>query len=139
MDAAVRVALQELGDRRALPERLQELDLGVGQRDEHRGDAVVGLRHRGRHLGAERRAIDVGGLADIAHRDGDVIETSDHLLLTMRLCPFTPTLSPTGRGSAQGERRPRRYSASTCTWHMGFLPQWTAMAERTAPRTASIS
>src|SRR5262249_17410307 len=35
VDAAVRVALEESRDRRILAERLEQLDLGVGQRDEH--------------------------------------------------------------------------------------------------------
>src|SRR5262245_25442766 len=33
VDPAVRIALEELRDRRGLSERLEELDLGVGQRD----------------------------------------------------------------------------------------------------------
>ena len=65
-----------IGDIR--PERFQELDLGVGQRDEHGGHAVRRLRHHGGNLGAERLAIDLGGLGDVAHRDGDVVEASDH-------------------------------------------------------------
>src|ERR1051326_8189794 len=78
VDTAVRIALEELRDRRILPERLEQLDLGVRQRDEHGGDAVLGLRHRRRHLRAQRLAVDPRGRRDVAHRDGDVIEPSDH-------------------------------------------------------------
>src|SRR5205085_2419531 len=82
-----------------------------------RADAVIGLRHRRGHFRAQAVPVDARRLGDIAHRDGDVVEPSDHL-------------RPLATGA---------YTSSTCTWHRGFLPQWTAMAERTAPRTASIT
>ena len=44
-------------------ERLEQLDLGVRQRDEHRVHAVIRLRHRRRHLGAERVAVELLALA----------------------------------------------------------------------------
>src|SRR5262249_654433 len=44
VDAALGVALQELGDRGILAEGLEQLDLGIRQRDEDRGDAVRRLR-----------------------------------------------------------------------------------------------
>src|SRR5437763_1631858 len=78
MDAAVRIALEELRDRRALPEWRQQLDLRVGQDHEHGGDAVIGLPHGGRYLGAQAVAINGGRLGEIADRDGDVIEAADH-------------------------------------------------------------
>ena len=78
MDAAVRIALEEFADRRALAIRLEQLDLGVGQGDEHGRDAVLGLRGRGRHLGSQRVAVDRRRLSDVAHRDRHVIEPSDH-------------------------------------------------------------
>src|ERR1700730_14352998 len=42
MDAAVRIALEEFRDRRALPVRLEQLDFRVGQGDEYRRHAVLG-------------------------------------------------------------------------------------------------
>src|SRR6476659_5508662 len=83
MDAAVRVLLQELGDRAICAERLQELDLGVGQIDENDRDAVLGLRRRSGYFSAQSIAIDGGGGGEILHRDGDVIEASDHGLLRL--------------------------------------------------------
>src|SRR5262245_1232251 len=64
VDSTVRISLEELRDRRRLSERLEELDLGVGQHDEDRRHAVLGLRHRVRNLRTERLAIDIGGLGD---------------------------------------------------------------------------
>ncbi len=115
VDAAVGIAFEEFGDRRALAERLQQFDLGVGQRDEHGGDAVVGLLHLGRDFRAQRVAIDLRRLGDVAHRDGDVIETTDHRL-------------PLVLASAA------HHTVKTCTWHIGFLPQ--RCADRRAHRAA---
>jgi hypothetical protein len=84
VQAAVRVPLKELGDRRAVAERLKKLDLGVGQGDEDRGYAVVRLRHRCRNVRAEHIAIDGGGLTDIGHRDRYVIEPADHACNLLR-------------------------------------------------------
>src|SRR4051812_8539768 len=42
MDAAVGVAVEEFCDRRGLAKRLDELDLGVGQRDKHGENAMLG-------------------------------------------------------------------------------------------------
>ena len=78
VDAAVRIALQELGDRLVCAERLQQLDLGVRQRNEHRVHAMGRLRHHGRDGGAERLAIDIRCLGDVADRNGDVVQSSDH-------------------------------------------------------------
>ena len=50
MDAAVRVLLKKLGDRRAGAQRLEQLDLGVRQLDENDRDAVFGLGSGGRTL-----------------------------------------------------------------------------------------
>ena len=46
MHAAGRVLLEEGGDRRALAERLQQLDLGVAAVDEHDRDAMLRQRLR---------------------------------------------------------------------------------------------
>ena len=73
------------------------------------------LLHLGRDVGAERVAIDLGGLGDVAHRDGDVIETTDHIL---------PRIVPGGT----------HHTVKTCTWHIGFLPQ--RCVDRRAHRAA---
>src|SRR6266487_3474838 len=78
VDTAVGIAFQEFLDRRGFAQRLEELDLGVGQADEHRGDAVLGLRDHLGYAGAQRVPIDFRGLRDIADRNGDVVEPSDH-------------------------------------------------------------
>src|SRR5215471_5226707 len=84
VDAAVGIALEKFRDRRALAERLEELDLGVGKRDKHGGDAMIGLRDRLRHLGSQRVAIDVRGLADVAHGNRNVVQPSDHAWFSRR-------------------------------------------------------
>src|SRR5215469_12819940 len=91
MNAAVRVALEEPCNRRIRAEWLQELDLGVGKRDEHRGNAVFRLWHRSRDLGAERLAIHAGSRRDVAHRNGNVIEPSDHACLRARQASVSPS------------------------------------------------
>src|SRR6266850_5820193 len=78
MDAAVGVALDEFGDRRSLAERLDELDLGVGQRHEHGDDAMLRQRHRAGDFSAERAAMDFCGLFRILDRDRNVIEPAQH-------------------------------------------------------------
>jgi hypothetical protein len=76
--AAVGIAFEEFCDRRVCAERLKQFDLGVGQGDEDRGHTMLRLRHRSGNLGPQSVAVDRGGLADIGHRDGDVIELADH-------------------------------------------------------------
>ena len=90
MDAAVGIALEKLRDRGRLAERLDEFDLGVGQRHEHGDDAVLGQRHGRRNLGAERRAIDFGGLLGVLDRNRDMIEPAQHprLLLDFSRAPI---------------------------------------------------
>ena len=74
MDAAVGVALNEFRNRRGLAERLDEFDLGVGQRHEHSNNAMLRQRHCAGDLGTERAAINLGGLLRILDRDRNVIE-----------------------------------------------------------------
>src|SRR3954462_12230461 len=74
VDAALRAALEEARDRRALAEGLEELDLGIRKRDEDHGDAVLGLGQRRREARAEHVAIDAARGLKIAHRDGDMVE-----------------------------------------------------------------
>ena len=74
MNAAVRITLQEFGNRGSFSQRLNEFDLGVGQSDKDGDDAVLGQRHCGRYLGAKCRAIDFGGLLGIPNRNRHVIQ-----------------------------------------------------------------
>src|SRR5690606_32196758 len=46
VDAAVGVARKEPGDRRIVPQRFEQFDLGVRQGDEHHGHPVLWLRDR---------------------------------------------------------------------------------------------
>jgi hypothetical protein len=77
MDAAVRVLLDELRDRRGVAQGLDELDLGVRQGHEHGDDAVLRKRHRLRHFCAAG-AINLRRLQRVRHRDGDMVQASDH-------------------------------------------------------------
>jgi hypothetical protein len=69
---------EKFRDGRGLAERLDEFDLGVGQGHEHGDDAVLRQRHGRRDIGAERRAIDPGGLLGVLDRDRHMIEPAQH-------------------------------------------------------------
>ena len=73
MDAAIGVALDEFGDRRGVAQRLDELDLGIGQRHEHGDYAVLRQRHGAGDFRAECAAIDFGRLLGVLDRDRDMI------------------------------------------------------------------
>src|SRR5215470_17027287 len=83
MDASRRAALQEGRDRRSIAERLQQLDLGIGQRDEHDRDTVLGLWDRLRHLRTQRAAVLRYRRPKLRHRNGNMVEPSDHLALLL--------------------------------------------------------
>ncbi|MEY9691729.1 hypothetical protein ABH976_002875 [Bradyrhizobium ottawaense] len=87
VDAAVGIALEEFCDRRGLAERLDEFDLGVGERREHGGHAVLWQRDSLRNLGAERGAIDPGGLDGVLGRDRDMVEPAQHVSSPLRQDP----------------------------------------------------
>ncbi len=78
VDAAIGVALEEGGDRRLVAEHAEQLDLGVGQLDEDRGHAMLGLVDLIGDLGAERVAVDRGRRLQVRHGNGNVIQTPDH-------------------------------------------------------------
>ena len=72
---------------------------------------MVGLRHLGRDLGAERVAIDLARLGDVAHGDGNVIETADHSVLYS--CKTGKAIIPSRRAHGTSAfcpsaRRPQR-------------------------------
>ena len=110
VDPAVGIAGEETGDRRPLAERMDELDLGIGQLDEDHGDAMLRLRQRRRHARAERLAIEPRRGVEVGHGDGDMIEATDH-------------------GS---------YSRTSWTSVTGFLSRRARKPRRTASRAASL-
>ena len=63
MDAAFRVAFEELRDRGVSAERLQQLDFRIRQGDEDCRNPMVGLRHRFRNSRAQSVAINGCGCA----------------------------------------------------------------------------
>ena len=78
VDAAVRIALKKFGDRRSFAERLDKFDLGIGQRRKHGDDAMLRQRHRRGNIGAERGAVNPGGLLGVLDCNGYVIEPAQH-------------------------------------------------------------
>ena len=50
VNSAVGRFFEKFRDRRIRPERLEQLDLGVGKLDENDGDAMLGLRERRPYL-----------------------------------------------------------------------------------------
>ena len=76
--AAVRVALQEGGDRRGVAKRLQQLDAGVRQIDEDDADAVLRQRLRRGDLRAERSAIEARRRVKVRNRDRDMVQPAEH-------------------------------------------------------------
>src|SRR5947209_7100475 len=130
VDAAVGIALKELCDRRGLAERLDELDLGVGECCEHCGDAMLGQRDCLRDLGPERRGVDFRSLDGILGRDRDMVKPAQHVSLPRS------TIRKTAKrlsGSCLN------YTVSTCTRQGGFLPQCSLITDRTVRRTDSAS
>src|SRR5262245_3645967 len=122
MNSAIGVPLQKPGDRRALAERAEQLDLGVGKLDENGGHAVFGLIHRLGHSRAKRVAIDLRCRREVGHGDGDVVQAADHFI-----------------NSVRGVTLRQAYNIVTRTEHMGFLPQAWFTATRTLRRTASLT
>src|SRR5262245_7227285 len=78
MDSTVGIALEEFFDWGVGAQRLEKLDLGVGQRDKNRGHAMVELRHLVRNIGAQGIAINLRGFANVPNGDGNVIEATNH-------------------------------------------------------------
>src|SRR5215212_163203 len=113
VDAALGVAGEEAGDRRALAKWFQKLDFRVRQGDEDDRHAVLGLRQRRGQLRPEHIAVDARSRIEVVDRDRHVAQPSDHALSV-----------------------PSQIS-TTSTWQAGFLPQTLLTAERTARATAS--
>src|SRR6056297_3047926 len=71
VDAAGRVLLEKAVDRAVLSQRVEQLD----EDDPH---PVIGLVLRRADRRAERASILRGRGLEVGHRDGDMVETSDH-------------------------------------------------------------
>ena len=78
MDTARRVAFEKAPDRRVVPQGVQQLDLGVLELDEDRGDAVGRHVDRLRDLGAEGVPVERARRLQVRHGNRDVVEPADH-------------------------------------------------------------
>ena len=78
MDSAAGIADQKIGNGRIGAEGFEQLDLAVGQVDEDDADAMFGLRHGRRNLGAQRLGIECRRGRQIRHGNGDMVQSSDH-------------------------------------------------------------
>jgi hypothetical protein len=81
--AAGRVLVEKAAHRGIGPERLQELDLRVGQLDKDDRHAMRRQRLRRRYAGAERVAVHRGRRGQVRHHDRDMVEPADHRRLTV--------------------------------------------------------
>jgi hypothetical protein len=72
-------AFEKTAHRRVRTERLDELDPGVRQIDEHDRDTVRRQGTRRRDAGAERALVEPARRCEIRDDDGHMIEPSDHL------------------------------------------------------------
>src|SRR3984957_14665730 len=113
MHAAVRIAIEKLGDRRVRAQRMQEFDFRVGQFDEDDGHPMIRLRFRFGNASAECFPIGPRRLFEIGDSDSDVVELTDH----------------------NGLRFTHTSTTSTCT--CGFLPQ-TVLTEPRTPRSMAV-
>jgi hypothetical protein len=70
-----------------MAQRIKQFDLGVGQRDENDGNAVVRLVLRRADSGAQGVAVKGDRGIEVGHRDGHMVQASDHpcLPFTLRL------------------------------------------------------
>src|SRR6056297_75881 len=88
VDTARGVLFQKAPDRAVRAQRIKQLDLGVGQLDEHHRHTVIGLVLRRADMGTQRIAVLGARGLEIGHGDGDMVETSDHgALLGLRVWP----------------------------------------------------
>jgi hypothetical protein len=87
VNAARGVLVEETLDRRVMAQRIKQFDLGVGQRDENDGNAVVRLVLRRADSGAQGVAVKGDRGIEVGHRDGHMVQASDHpcLPFTLRL------------------------------------------------------
>src|SRR5215211_1324947 len=97
---------------------------------------MLGLRHRFRHAGAEDVAVDVRRLGDIAYRDRNVIETTDH---QSRLSPSSwPGIARRKTGVNALVSRPST-PLRLKTWMPGIKPGMTEITPSARARDTSAS
>ena len=87
VNAAGRVLLQEPFDGLILAQRIEKLDLGVGQFDEHHRYTVVGLVLRRANLGAQRITILCRSGLKVGHGNRNMVQSADHVLGLLFQCP----------------------------------------------------
>jgi hypothetical protein len=78
MDAALRIALQEFGDRRVRPRRLHQFDLRIAAVDVDKADALFGVDHRRAGLEPILLADRARGGIEVRHDDGDMGQAGEH-------------------------------------------------------------
>src|SRR5262249_4628805 len=112
VNAALGAACQEFCNRGRLAKWRDQLDLGVWQRDEGRGDPVLRLRQGCRHLRAERVAVKARRCREITHRDRHMVQPSNHAEVSLAARSMRSRTSHTSYGEdvdvADGLLAPRR-------------------------------
>lgn len=71
------VLLKESSYWALLPQRVQELQLGVAQFHKHGVHAVLRQRHGSAHLGTQNVTVQRGGLLQVGHGYGNVIQPTE--------------------------------------------------------------
>src|SRR5690606_22245637 len=116
-DAAAGVFRQEIGDGGIVAQGVQQFDLGIGQLDEDRDDAMGRLIHRVGNLGPQGFPVKLRCRRQVRNGDGHMVQASNHVLMSLI------------------------YTLMTCTWVMGPVsrPVMVLAARRAATRMASAS
>ena len=102
----------------------------LGKVHEHDGDAMLGLRQRLRHLGAQRAGYCATAAARLRHGNGNVVEASDHGPYSWHSIIAPPKQSVSqAKGAAldlpalRWEKPPHRGARVMSTLTIGRLPQ----------------
>ena len=82
MNATGGVLFKETCNRRAIAKWVEKFDLGVWQLNENDGNAVIGFVLRLANIGAQSIALARSSSLKVRDRDCDVVEPSDHCVLT---------------------------------------------------------
>ena len=144
MDAAIGIALEEIGDGGRRTQRAQQFHLAARQFDKNGGDAVVWLVYRGRDLRAQGIAVSAVALARSLVAMATWLVYSSTTVT--RVIGFLPRRSAHGRNGPRPFERPERkrrawatrtHNSTTVTRVMGFLPHPSCAARRAARRTFS--
>ena len=98
MDASRRVLVQEPLDRRVLTQRVQQLDLRVRQLDEDDRHTVIRLVLRGANPCSQRICVLRRSRRKVRHRNGDMVEASNHFRNLPPLRPVYGRCTPQSQG-----------------------------------------